>query len=310
MSFEYKMPESEDEVFEQGLEKINHELLRELEELYPEAEYQYHNCPHSRGVGDKAVQFLEALPEYKNNRRALALARTVGYAHDRDQEHIWVDAENGLWRKRVRNGELEGGAIKRIPGKIEEASLKILIAKEEQAGLTLTEGEKEVQREALMVTVPGFEEVRDPESGESFFTVTQPNLTPNSQPETFAIAAADIAGPGYNPEHFLKDGDNVFNEGNEFPLPEILSDTDAEIILAESLKWSKSQISFVQGQKVLWNRDFIPEFIKSQLTEFDTSIRLAQERYEARVALIATGATPQEKLRLLLDDMNFTRYKK
>jgi hypothetical protein len=316
MRFSEQLPAAENEKsFESKCELLGNAILSDLEQSYPaehedpHQKFEYHNRTHSEGVGNMADTFLQKLPGYTTDTRRRALVRLRGYGHDIDQDHIWVTAGGGLWQERKRNSHEVDGVLVPDVGRIEEKSLTNLEEREAAVGIILTENEPLIQKEGIMVTVPAFGLVMDPENPTNGYrTILQENLKANSSPETFAIAAADIASAGYNTARFLQDGDNVFREDHRLPRPETLNDEDAQKILDKALDWTKFQIEYAKGQKILWMREMVPAFLKAQLTEFDETISQCETKLFARRALASTGETPQEKARLIFEDMGFTRY--
>ncbi len=284
-------PEAENEIkqFERNVERVNLQLIDELRENYGELEY--HNPEHSIGVGDKAVGFLsEGTPD-----RLRILARTIGYGHDIIQTYNWRnETPQGapiIGQKRFRDG-----------GIIEQQSAEYVIKLLVEEGIELTVEELSILDEAIMATVPGYSiELR---------TVTQPNLKDDSHEVAWAIGAADLGSAGSNPEQFLKDGDNVFREDRMLPNLDTLDDTTLSTLYQEAIGWTASQVGYAEGQKQYWNREGVPEQIKTRLTSFDESIELCQKRLERRQALFDNSKSIKENLQTLLDDMKFTRFEK
>lgn len=283
------------DAFEKSAEAVGRGILAELRRRYEG--YEYHNEHHSHALGDQAAKFLEMLDIPDAEKKHLQnMARFAGYAHDYDQDFVdpWPSRGEGkVGYQRVRHS----GVIEATSSDVVEQELQESL---EAAGYVFLAEDRARIREAIMVTVPGW--------SVELSTVTQPNLSLESHPLTFAIAAADIAMAGYDAERFVEEGDNIFSEDNMLPVPESLSDEEAEQLLAEVIGWSQSQIQFTKGQKELWSRDFIPEFLKNQLREFDKAIILCQEKLASRIALVVGQQSPQQKLRVALDDMQFTRY--
>lgn len=275
--------------FERSLEKINNRLLDELRENFSQLEY--HNVEHSIGVGEKAVSFLESAPEESITERDKILARTIGYGHDIIQtyEDPWPEAFSGIGKRRARK-----------TGLIEQESADYIAKLLREQGVELTPDEESILQEAIRATVPGF----SPE----LKTVIQPHINANSHPVVWSVAAADLASAGTDPEHFLKDGDNVFREDRMLPLLETLDDETLQKLYDEVIGWTASQVTYTEGQKQYWNREEVPDFIKDRLTEFDKTIELCRARLKRRQDLYDDSLSILENTQALLDDMQFKRY--
>ena len=280
-------PEAKLEKIRQACERVNERLLAELQENFSEMEY--HNPDHSVGVGDKAVEFLELVPAGGVSEKDKILARTIGRGHDIDQTYTMQPAFNGIGKRRAR----ETGAI-------EERSAKYIQQLLKEEGLELDEREMDVIGQAVDATVPGFDT--------KLMTVVQPRLEKSDRPATWAVAAADLGAAGYDPEHFLKDGDAVFNEDRFLPQLDTLDEETLKKVYQEVISWTANQVTYATGQKTYWNREDVPEFIKGALTKFDESIKLCEERHERRKALYDESKSTKENLQILLEDMGYKRF--
>ncbi|MEK7494272.1 MAG: hypothetical protein AAB615_00180, partial [Patescibacteria group bacterium] len=266
-------PEAKLEKVRQACEKVNERLLAELQENFSEMEY--HNPDHSVGVGDVAVDFLEELPEEQVSAKEKMIAKTIGRGHDIDQTYTMQPALNGIGMRRAR----ETGAIEMRSGKHIQELLK-------EEGLELDEKDIRLIDEGVEGTIPSFEV--------TLMTVIQPSLTKESHPVTWAVAAADLGTAGRDPEHFLKDGDNVFNEDRFLPQLDTLDEETLKALYQEVIRWTNSQVAYAGGQKIYWNREEVPEFVKNKLTRFDESIKLCEDRAERRQKIYDESKSTKE----------------
>ena len=228
--------------------------------LNPEAAYQFHDTDHSQRVARRARVLLEAIRKETNgyvNRRMIALADFIAKRHD-----TMIDFEE----RTETVGSFEKVLMKRDIGNNERRSAQEAIIFMDWYNYHLKKpvfnsDHKEVTREGIMVTVPGY----DP----GLKTVIQPNLTRFTGVVARSVALADLASATASPVRFLYDGDSLFREeqldifralSSDVPL----NDGQKEFYRSRGLEWTNSQVSFAEGRVARLNEDLngLPENTK------------------------------------------------
>lgn len=250
-----------------------------------EEKLPFHNREHTEGVIRRTSLILSALKEADPllvNEQDIILGRFAAAFHDLIQK--WE--KNSLQEKEFVKITRRRFSTDNERASADEAIKFMEEINRENDEEIFSENNKRVVREAIEVTIPGF----DP----SLQTVIQPNLKENTSLIARAVALADIGAAGMEgPEAFLPEGDALFREENLDILkalknPRNISEKEKEYYQKRMLNWSKSQESFVQGRKTRLAEELqgIPEkgkeIIASLFNEFDDSVREINEKNKER----------------------------
>jgi hypothetical protein len=248
------------------------DALEDIEERFEEGpledRLEYHGVAHTEGVVRRGRAIAQALGLSEELARVadVALAR-----HDTYQE----------WEEDAQ----EGGVVKRKrkAGSNETRSADEAIEWMKQYPQFFTPEHYEIVREAIDVTVPGF----DP----ALKTVIQPKLTTESHPIARAVALADLGSAGMEPEVFRNEGAQLFAEENldivrairNAPSMEAIDEPIQQSYLARYRAWMNFQPTFAEGRKARLDAELEglepeqTERIRGLFSHFDESIEIAKQ---------------------------------
>ncbi|MDE1970160.1 MAG: HD domain-containing protein [Patescibacteria group bacterium] len=245
---------------------------------------EYHNIGHTKGVEKNAERILRTIQEADSSLgvtpRDVILARLIAAYHDIDQSQ---DKPNEV-KENVEGEELTKSLRKRFIATIEKNSAGILLGRmqqmNEEQGELFTEHDKDIVKEAILATVPGFDR--------SLGTVTQPNLHEDASFITKAVALADLGAMMGGGEEFLEDGNRVFREDNidiaeALEHPEMIDERKKRYFATRIQNWYRTQVSFVEGRQQIFEIQLLsfPESVRDKVKElfkFDEAIAAARQR--------------------------------
>ncbi|MFC1632626.1 hypothetical protein ACFL1U_00575 [Patescibacteria group bacterium] len=280
------------EVIETQIESTLGELADQFEHNEnPEDNLDFHNSRHTLAVIDRTERILKTIQKHQPeivDAYTLQLGRYTASQHDTVQE--WDPAEKDfpgfddkiIFRQR-RASHNEATSAELGVAKLDKAN--------KEAGLEIfSEADKNIVAEGIMATVPGYDVEHQ--------TVIQPNLKPDSQIISYALALADLGGAGMDgAEAFKNEGDALFREENldiAKAFRENISLTEEQKVFykVRMQQWTESQANFSLGRKTLLSEE-LPSMLnfKSQtalrelFNKFDESIAGAQESAERRATM-------------------------
>lgn len=243
----------------------------------------FHNTRHTKDVMRRIDLILQAIRRANSelvSARDIEIGRVAAAFHDVVQD--WEELPDEKSQKTTR---------RRFVGANEQKSADEAIAfieafEKEQNQAIFSEQEKEIIKEAIGVTVPGFNPGKN--------TVVQPNLKESSSLVARALALADIGCAGMDGKgQFLYEGDALFREENldikkALADGEELSEEKKEAFRKRMLGWTGFQFKFAQGRKDLFESEIaaLPEEARESVrllfSHFDESIDGAKELFEKR----------------------------
>ncbi|HVM73499.1 MAG TPA: HD domain-containing protein [Candidatus Paceibacterota bacterium] len=236
----------------------------------------YHNWEHTSSVVLRALAIGDAMGLGPRDKLLLQIAASF---HDSVQD--WrPDQKKGLGYRQRQSGANESASA-------EEAI--VWMKEQKQNGQNIfTEDEYNLVREAIVMTVPRWDEARH--------TMLCPALTAGTSPIVRALALADLGSAAMESVRFEQEGDQVFLEDYLEIANAIRSfinntggiDDATKMRYVDAYKkWLDDQVLFAKGRRDFFEQeiDGLDESAKSNLrklfSHFDTSIKVAQEKADA-----------------------------
>ncbi len=230
----------------------------------------FHALPHTVSVMARAEALAKAMG---GSAEEVMLSCIAAAFHD-----VWQN-----WEKSAPDAD-ERVMRRRFAGSNEAASADEAVEWMRSVG-RFKEGDDEVVRQAILATVPSW----DVAAG----TVVQPNLMPDSSLVVRAVAMADLATAGMDPEDYVDEGDSIFREDNldiaaAIAHGEIPQDKQ-DAYKARMLAWRAIQPGFARGRKLrleaeLGNSmsDEAKQCVRALFMGFDDSIAAAEKALSDR----------------------------
>lgn len=226
----------------------------------PDKNLEFHNWGHTEGVISRTEILLKGIGATE---REIQLGKLIA-----------------AWHDTVQDSEREGVKRKRGVGNNERKSAEGLISFMDQenaraGGVVFSEGDKNVARLAIEATIPGF--------NPDLKTVVQPNLNKDLPLVAQAVAWADLAEAGMDPEAYARGGKALFREENMDIAGAIrdkvqLDDATKASILERAKQWMEFQVPFAKGRQTKFAEEAsnFPSVL-AIVNKFDESIGKSKE---------------------------------
>ncbi len=285
------LEENEQLSFKEAIAAIKQQALRLIKERFEKDPYDvdtldFHNTRHTEGVIRRTEAILNAIRNVDTqvvSEKDILLGGLAAAWHDTVQKYHVEEVSDGSNTKKIRRRH----TIENEHASAEEAIVHMAeICKKRGTPSLFTEDDEAVIREAIDVTIPGFDLERK--------TVIQPHLKPESHVVTRAVALADIGTSGMEDlDAFLQDGDAVFREENidireVLKNKEMISDAQKEFFRQRMIAWNEGQKKFVEGRKALLDTelkglsDVTKAAVQQLFKRFDENIEGMKEKITQR----------------------------
>ena len=252
------------------LENIFKDIIVQNYEKNPikENNLAYHNWEHTRKVLLGALKLEEILTARAYlHEKDFDLLKYAALGHDLVQDFVWEEAPNKIGKIRVSK---TGGNEE----KSAEETLKIV-----KEYTTLTAEEEVTLREAILITIPDWDE--------ELQTAYQPNLRTVPSYISLCIALADLDYIGMTAEdNFVEIGNRLFKEQRLLPELKTLTTEQKKLLQQELNAWNARQIRFYEGRKIRFQKEIVRVSniswqviaeINELFSNFDENIALEKE---------------------------------
>lgn len=266
-------PESAPHILRRGVNFA----LAEIEAKYqdpsnPKDYLSYHNTGHTLAVIERVKKIFSALKSFGNYDEILSADERIAiYAagfHDIVQNSNIIDGK--------RKADSPQNELRSVD-KALNISLRLgIFSPPEEAKI----------KEAILTTVPSF----DPETR----TVFQAALSNNSSLPALVLAISDVNSAGIDgPSVFIEEGNRLFLENN-YDLFQLaiggyeFTNKELNIFKDRLLSWSRVQVDFAKGRKLLFQKELLlfPEWSQPAIArifnKFDVSISSATQNLYRR----------------------------
>lgn len=253
--------------------------LREIELRYqnpsrPEDYLHYHNTNHTRAVIRRVETIFSLAKEYCD----------LSFLKNDERISIFAAANHDV----IQHYNLVNGKRKSLSPQNEEESTDFALKVSLKMGIFEPFEESKI-KEAIHTTIPSYNSEAK--------TIYQPRLSANSSLPALALAISDVNGAGIDgPNVYTDEGNRLFLENNVDISTQILSGHRINTATLDNwhqriLDWSKIQIDFAKGRKILFQRElrYFPYPMQYPLenlfNKFDLSISAAKHNLESRLKL-------------------------